>query len=96
MNVLTQDSMTVYEIENLMKITEHNGFPVVVSMESQYLVGFVLRRDLILAIGEDEQLSSDVILDIEDREVCGKDIQGLVLKKKKRSIVSLKKDQTMG
>lgn len=50
LNVITQDSMTLYEIENLLKITEHNGFPVVVSQESQYLVGFVLRRDLSLAI----------------------------------------------
>lgn len=52
LNVLTQDSMTIYEIEALMKNTEHNGFPVVVSQESQYLVGFVLRRDLMLAIGK--------------------------------------------
>lgn len=44
--------MTIYEVETLMKNTEHNGFPVVVSQESQYLVGFVLRRDLLLAIGE--------------------------------------------
>jgi len=50
--VLTQDSMTVDDVEMLLKDTEHNGFPVVVSRESQYLVGFVLRRDLNLAIGE--------------------------------------------
>lgn len=49
--MLTQDSMTVFEVETLMKSTEHNGFPVVVSQDSQYLVGFVLRRDLILALG---------------------------------------------
>lgn len=51
LNVLTQDSMTVDDVEVLLKDTEHNGFPVVVSRESQYLVGFVLRRDLNLAIG---------------------------------------------
>lgn len=50
--MLTQDSMTVDDVEMLLKDTEHNGFPVVVSRESQYLVGFVLRRDLNLAIGE--------------------------------------------
>lgn len=50
LNVLTQDSMTVQDVETLLKETEHNGFPVVVSRESQYLVGFVLRRDLNLAI----------------------------------------------
>lgn len=44
--------MTVDDIVNLLKETEHNGYPVVVSKESQYLVGFVLRRDLNLAIGK--------------------------------------------
>lgn len=43
--------MTVDDVEGLLKETEHNGYPVVVSRESQYLVGFVLRRDLNLAIG---------------------------------------------
>lgn len=49
--MITQDSMTVDDIMNLLKETEHNGYPVVVSKESQYLVGFVLRRELNLAIG---------------------------------------------
>lgn len=52
LTVLTQDSMTVDDVETILKDTEHNGFPVVVSRESQYLVGFVLRRDLLLAIGK--------------------------------------------
>lgn len=43
--------MSVDDVEALLKETEHNGYPVVVSRESQYLVGFVLRRDLNLAIG---------------------------------------------
>lgn len=50
LTVLTQDSMTVDDVESILRDTEHNGFPVVVSRESQYLVGFVLRRDLLLAI----------------------------------------------
>uniref|UniRef100_A0A1B6I267 Chloride channel protein n=1 Tax=Homalodisca liturata TaxID=320908 RepID=A0A1B6I267_9HEMI len=50
LSILTQDSMTVDDVEALLKETEHKGFPVVVSRESQYLVGFVLRRDLNLAI----------------------------------------------
>ncbi|XP_037069777.1 H(+)/Cl(-) exchange transporter 5-like isoform X5 [Pollicipes pollicipes] len=49
-SVITQDSMTVAEVEQMLKETGHNGFPVVVSKESQYLVGFVLRRDLNLAL----------------------------------------------
>jgi chloride channel 3/4/5 len=44
--------MTVDDVSALLKETEHNGFPVVVSRESQYLVGFVPRRDLNLAIGK--------------------------------------------
>ncbi|XP_054158814.1 H(+)/Cl(-) exchange transporter 4-like isoform X2 [Oppia nitens] len=48
--VLTQDTMTVDDIDCLLKSTTHNGFPVVVSRESQYLVGFVTRKDLGLAL----------------------------------------------
>lgn len=44
--------MTVDDVEVLLKETEHNGYPVVVSKESQYLVGFVLRKELILFIGK--------------------------------------------
>lgn len=44
--------MSLEDTETLLKETEHNGFPVVVSRESQYLVGYVLRRDLQLAIGK--------------------------------------------
>lgn len=51
MNVLTQSSMSLEDTELLLKETEHNGLPVVVSRESQYLVGYVLRRDLQLALG---------------------------------------------
>lgn len=36
--------------ETILQETDHNGFPVVISKESQCLVGFVLRRDLHLAI----------------------------------------------
>ena len=49
-HVLTGIFISVFA-EMLLKDTEHNGFPVVVSMDSQYLVGFVTRRDLKLAIG---------------------------------------------
>lgn len=58
--MLTQDSMTVSEVEALMRRTDHNGFPVVVSQESQYLVGYVLKRDLMLAIGKAIQLLFDL------------------------------------
>lgn len=50
LSVMTQDTMTLGQVEEMLDQTDHNGFPVVVSTESQYLVGFVLRRDLMLAI----------------------------------------------
>lgn len=50
--------MTVDDVQLLLKETEHNGYPVVVSKESQYLVGFVLRRDLNLAFGKIEVIST--------------------------------------
>ncbi|KAI8430489.1 hypothetical protein MSG28_000749 [Choristoneura fumiferana] len=56
LSVITQDSMTVEDVEALLKETEHNGYPVVVSKESQYLVGFVLRRDLNLAMANARRL----------------------------------------
>lgn len=59
LSVITQDSMTVDDIEVLLKDTEHNGYPVVVSRENQYLVGFILRKDLNLAIGEFRKSSKD-------------------------------------
>uniref|UniRef100_A0A8D2MV98 Chloride channel protein n=1 Tax=Zonotrichia albicollis TaxID=44394 RepID=A0A8D2MV98_ZONAL len=48
--VLTQDNMTVEDIETLINETSYNGFPVIMSKESQRLVGFALRRDLTIAI----------------------------------------------
>jgi len=49
--------MTIDDMDVLLKETEHNGYPVVVSRENQYLVGFVLRKDLNLALGKIEQSS---------------------------------------
>ncbi|XP_023681177.1 H(+)/Cl(-) exchange transporter 3 isoform X4 [Paramormyrops kingsleyae] len=48
--VLTQDDMTVRDLQNIIVETSCNGFPVIVSKESQRLVGFALRRDIIIAI----------------------------------------------
>ena len=53
--VLTQNSMTVSDVEALLKSSSHNGYPVIVSEESQYLVGFVLRKDLIIALSSAKQ-----------------------------------------
>lgn len=59
--VLTQDNMTVEDIENLINETSYNGFPVIMSKESQRLVGFALRRDLTIAIGNSLQVFHDYI-----------------------------------
>ncbi|CAJ0958722.1 unnamed protein product, partial [Mesorhabditis belari] len=48
--VLTQDGMTLGEIEALLRDTDFNGYPVVVSRSSMYLTGFCTRRDLQLAL----------------------------------------------
>ncbi|XP_030626935.1 H(+)/Cl(-) exchange transporter 4 isoform X2 [Chanos chanos] len=59
--VLTQDSTTVEDVETLIKETDYNGFPVVVSRESERLIGFVQRRDLILAIKNARQKQDGVV-----------------------------------
>ena len=51
MTVITEDTMTLGEVEALLENTKHNAFPVVVSRETYFLVGSVLRRDLLLALG---------------------------------------------
>ena len=47
---LSQKGMTLGEIEELLKNTNHNGFPVIASKEEPHLIGYVLRRDLCLTI----------------------------------------------
>lgn len=51
LSVLTQSGMSVDQVEAVIADTSFSGFPVVVSQETQRLVGFVLRRDLIISIG---------------------------------------------
>lgn len=50
LSVLTQSGMSVEEVERLIADTTYSGFPVVLSLTSQRLVGFVLRRDLIISL----------------------------------------------
>lgn len=50
LTALTQDSMTVEQVEAIIAETAYSGYPVVVSQASQRLIGFVLRRDLIISI----------------------------------------------
>lgn len=46
--------MTVAEVEQIVRKSKFVGFPIVVSQESQLLVGYILRRDLCMALGNFE------------------------------------------
>ncbi|XP_033839438.1 H(+)/Cl(-) exchange transporter 5 isoform X2 [Periophthalmus magnuspinnatus] len=59
--MLTQDSMTLGEVEALVESTHYSGFPVVVSSESQRLVGFVFRRDLLISIDNARKRQEGVV-----------------------------------
>ncbi|PAV89923.1 hypothetical protein WR25_15237 [Diploscapter pachys] len=48
--VLTQEGMTLGDVEAVLRDNEFNGFPVVLGRGNMILVGFVSRRDLQLAI----------------------------------------------
>jgi chloride channel 3/4/5 len=50
--VLTQEGMNLNQIETMLRETTFTGYPVIISRESQYLVGYVLRRDLQIAINQ--------------------------------------------
>uniref|UniRef100_A0A0N5ABJ1 Chloride channel protein n=1 Tax=Syphacia muris TaxID=451379 RepID=A0A0N5ABJ1_9BILA len=50
LHVITQDSMTVGDLEILLRETDYNGFPVVVSEDNYSLVGFCTRRDIQVAL----------------------------------------------
>ncbi|TRY93550.1 hypothetical protein DNTS_022871 [Danionella cerebrum] len=60
--VLTQDDMTLAEVQALIAQTSFNGFPVIVSKESQRLVGFALRRDITIAIENARRKQEGILL----------------------------------
>jgi len=51
LKALTQEGMTVKDLEYLARNTKYNGFPLITDHESKRLVGYVYRRDLIVALG---------------------------------------------
>ncbi len=61
LRVITQESMTVGDIEQLLRETDYNGFPVVISDENHYLVGFVTRRDVHLALMKARKTQSSIV-----------------------------------
>ncbi|CAO4365061.1 unnamed protein product [Caenorhabditis nigoni] len=50
LSVITESGMTLGDLESLLRQTDFNGFPVVVSQNSMHLVGFITRRDILLAL----------------------------------------------
>ncbi|XP_012686316.1 H(+)/Cl(-) exchange transporter 5 isoform X2 [Clupea harengus] len=58
---LSQEGMTLGEVEALVGGTKFSGFPVVVSQESQRLVGLVLRRDLLISIDNSRKHQEGVV-----------------------------------
>ncbi len=50
--MLTQEGMTVNDIELILKDSDLTGYPIVISKESQYLLGYILRRDILMAFSE--------------------------------------------
>ncbi|XP_059364454.1 H(+)/Cl(-) exchange transporter 5-like [Carassius carassius] len=61
LSVLTQSRMTVEEVERLIADTTYSGFPVVISQQSQRLVGFVLRRDLVICLENARRYQEGVV-----------------------------------
>ncbi|KAJ8007855.1 hypothetical protein DPEC_G00098520 [Dallia pectoralis] len=59
--VLTQEGMSVGEVEAMVADTDYSGFPVVVCEDSQRLVGFVLRRDLVISLDNARQRQEGVV-----------------------------------
>ncbi|XP_055051113.1 H(+)/Cl(-) exchange transporter 3 isoform X1 [Misgurnus anguillicaudatus] len=60
--VLTQDDMTLGELQAMIAETSYNGFPVIVSKESQRLVGFALRRDMTIAIENARRKQEGIVM----------------------------------
>lgn len=61
LSCITQNSFTVGDIEQLLEETDFKGFPVIVDRESQRLAGFVLRRDLNIAISHARARDEEVV-----------------------------------
>lgn len=61
LSVLRENGMTVEEVERLISDTTYSGFPVVITQESQRLVGFVLRRDLVISLENARRYQNGVV-----------------------------------
>lgn len=50
LDTVSQSDTTIGILEEILRTTHHNGFPIVESPDSRHLVGLVLRQDLVLAL----------------------------------------------
>ncbi|XP_077869292.1 H(+)/Cl(-) exchange transporter 4-like [Saccoglossus kowalevskii] len=61
LSVITQEGMTVEELENLTTESSYNAYPMVVSKESQRLSGLVQRKDLTIALANARKFQEEVV-----------------------------------
>ncbi|XP_039248627.1 H(+)/Cl(-) exchange transporter 4-like [Styela clava] len=61
LTTITQEGMTVGDLETIIKTTKYNGFPVINTKESQRFVGYVYRRDLIVALESARQRDDGIV-----------------------------------
>lgn len=61
LTTLVQEGMTVEDIETIIKTSTYNGFPIITSQKSMRLVGYVYRKDLIVALDNARESGDDVV-----------------------------------
>ncbi|XP_076807131.1 H(+)/Cl(-) exchange transporter 4-like isoform X1 [Clavelina lepadiformis] len=61
LKVVLQENMTVGDLEHLVKTTTYNGFPVITSQDSYRLLGYIYRRDLMVALENARHHSENVL-----------------------------------
>ena len=61
LQVLTLDGMTFEQVQNVVQSTTFNGFPLILDRETYRLCGYVLRRDLLLALKNAQEINPNVV-----------------------------------
>ena len=61
LQVLTLEDMTFEQVSTMAQSTTLNGFPLVLDKETFRLCGYVLRRDLLLALKNAQELHTNVV-----------------------------------
>ena len=53
--------MTFEQVQNVVQSTTFNGFPLILDRETYRLCGYVLRRDLLLALRNAQEINPNVV-----------------------------------